>query len=163
MKIRKLRVQDAPLMLEWMHDYSVIQYFRENFADKKLDDCVRFIISSQDETENIHFAVADDADEYMGTVSLKHIRQGTAEFGIALRDCGIGCGYAASALQEILEYGYKNRGIDTVYLCVDPENRRALRFYEKHGFQRCEVPDQASGYTDEEKRKYIWYQLKKHP
>ena len=157
MKIRKLQVQDAPLMLEWMHDDVVVRYLRGNFAEKTKDDCTRFINESRNETESIHLAIVDDSDVYMGTVSLKHIQQNTAEFGIALRACAMGKGYASYGMKMIMEYGYKTRGIDTVYWCVAPENKRAVRFYEKHDYQRCEITEQSSGYTDEEKKKYIWY------
>lgn len=161
MKIRKLRLQDAPLMLEWMHDDTVVHYLREDYAGKAEEDCISFIIKARDEAENIHLAVADDSGEYMGTVSLKHIRQNTAEFGIALRTCAMGRGYAFYGMQAIMEYGSGNRGIDTVYWCVDPDNQRAVRFYEKHAFLRCSPPEQAPGYTEEEKRRYIWYRVER--
>ena len=45
----------------------------------------------------------------------------------------------------------------TIYWCVDPENQRALRFYEKQGFHRGDVPAWAEEYTDEEKSRLIWY------
>lgn len=159
MIIRKLRMQDAPLMLEWMHDDTLVHYLRADFAEKAIDDCIRFIIEAQDETKSIHLAVTDDSDEYMGTVSLKHIQKNTAEFGIALRACAMGKGYASYGMKMIMEYGYRNRRIDTAYWCVDSDNRRAVRLYEKHGFQKCKAPVQATEYTDEEKRKYIWYRV----
>ena len=161
MKLRKLRIEDAPFMLEWMRDETIVQYLRENFAEKTQEDCIRFINRSRDETESIHLAIGDDSDVYMGTVSLKHIQQNTAEFGIALRACAMGRGHALYGMKMIMEYGYRIRGIDSVYWCVDPENKRAVRFYEKHEYQRCEAPDQASEYTDEEKRRYIWYHVQR--
>ena len=161
MKIRKLRITDAPLMLEWMHDDRVVHDLRKDFAGKTAEDCIMFITDALNETENIHLAIADSNDEYMGTVSLKHISRNAAEFGIVLRACAMGKGYASYAMEKILEYGYRSRGIDVVYWCVSADNKRALRFYEKNGFQRCEAPEQATGYTDEEKRKYIWYRVER--
>ena len=149
-------MKDAPLMLEWMR--TVPHFFRDDFSGKTIDDCIRFISESQDETESIHLAIVDDHDEYMGTVSLKHIRRNIAEFAIALRSCAMGMGYASFGMKEITDYGYRNRNIVTVYWCVDPKNRRAVRFYQKQGYQPCDAPDQTLGYTDEEKRKYLWYQ-----
>lgn len=157
MKLRKLQVKDAPFMLEWMHDIKVVQYLRGDFPNKTEDDCLGFINKAQDETENIHLAIVNDHDEYMGTVSLKNIRKSTAEFGIALRTCAIGKGYATFAMKEILEYGYRERGIAIVHWCVDQGNLRAIRFYEKQGYQRCDAPEQTFRYSEEEKHKYIWY------
>ena len=159
MKLRKLRAKDALLMLEWMHDEIVVHYLREDFAEKTINDCIRFIDEAQDEADSIHLAIVNDQDEYMGTVSLKHIRQNTAEFGIALRTCAMGGICASFGMKEILVFGYKSRGIDDVYWCVVPENQRAIHFYEKHYYQRCDIPDQAFGYTEEEKKKYIWYRV----
>ena len=159
MKMRKLQMQDAHWMLEWMHDDTVVHYLRGNFAEKTIDDCIRFILKSRDETENIHLAVVDDSDEYMGTVSLKHIRQNTAEFAIALRASAMGRGYASFGMKAIMEYGYRSRGIDSFYWCVDPDNQRALSFYGKHSCRRGKAPDLSPGYTDEDKGRYIWYSV----
>ena len=157
MTLRKLQMKDAPLMLEWMHDDMVVRFLRGDFVNKTEADCLGFISSAQDEEESIHLAIVNDQDEYMGTVSLKHIQGDTAELGIALRACAMGKDYAFYGLKEILEYGSKNRGINSAYWCVDPENHRALRFYEKHGFRRCNPPALAFYYTDEEKNRFIWY------
>ena len=49
----------------------------------------------------IDVLVSDD-DEYMGTVSLKNIKSGTAELGIVTRKTSMGKGYSKYALDEIL-------------------------------------------------------------
>lgn len=161
MILRKLKVKDAPMMLEWMRDDNAVHYLRQDYSGKTLDDCICFITEAADESESIHLAIADDHDEYMGTASLKHIRNGRAELGIVLRTCAMGDGYGIFGMNEIMKYGYQTHGIDTVYWCVDPENQRAVRFYEKHGFHRFDDPEETVGYTDEEKRRYIWYQTQR--
>ena len=161
MKLRKLKTEDAPLMLEWMHDDELVHYLRHDFAGNTIDDCILFITEAQDESESIHLAVADDNDEYMGTVSLKHIQKNTAEFGIVLRSCARGDGYAVFGMNEIIKYGYRTRGIDTVYWCVDPDNQRAVSFYEKYDHHGCEIPEEALGYTDDEKSRYLWYRVQR--
>lgn len=87
MRIRKLELKDAPLMLEWMHDESVVCGLRGSFKEKTLDDCIAFINNAHMTEENIHLAIATDADEYMGTVSLKDIdrKEQSAEFAITVR------------------------------------------------------------------------------
>lgn len=76
MNLRKLEKKDAPFMLEWMHDNNVTIGFQRNFGEKTIADCEEFIKASQDIGNDIHMAVTDDNDEYMGTVSLKNIRTG---------------------------------------------------------------------------------------
>lgn len=46
MKLRKLKIKDALLMLEWMHDESVTMHLKTDFRNKTEDDCVSFISSS---------------------------------------------------------------------------------------------------------------------
>ena len=43
MNLRKLEIKDAPLMLEWMHDKSVVEDLRTNFLTKTIEDCENFI------------------------------------------------------------------------------------------------------------------------
>ena len=88
MRLRQLQLKDAPLMLEWMHDPDVVRYMHTDFASKTLTDCERFIQAAKNSAENLHYAVVNDEDEYMGTVSLKQIRDGKAEFAITVRASG---------------------------------------------------------------------------
>ena len=76
MKIRPLLPKDAPLMLEWMHDPDVVKFMHADFASKTLTDCERFIQAAKSSAENLHYAVVNDEDEYMGTVSLKTVISG---------------------------------------------------------------------------------------
>ncbi len=48
MYLRKLEMKDAPLMLEWMHDPSVVEKLHTNFAEKTLADAEGFISWSRD-------------------------------------------------------------------------------------------------------------------
>lgn len=157
-KLRKLEIKDAPLMLEWMHDDSVVKNLKINFAEKTIADCEVFIIGSQEMTNHLHLAIVDENDEYMGTVSLKHIENAAAEFGIAVRRCAMGKGYSYYGMTEIIKYGKKNLNLNKIYWCVDPENGRAVRFYDKHGYSRINVPKEAQGYSDKEKERFIWYE-----
>lgn len=161
MKLRKLLSKDAPLMIEWMHDDSVVHYLRGEFACKNEEDCFRFISEAEDTSNNIHMAIVNEFDEYMGTVSLKNIQHKVAEFAIVLRKCAMGKGYASYAMKEIMEYGYRTLGIATFYWCVDPENKRAVRFYEKNDYRRCGTPGQVVDYTEEEKLRFLWYKVTK--
>lgn len=155
--LRSLQKKDAPYMLEWMHDPSVVKYMKTDFGAKTLEDCYSFIDASHDPSENLHLAVTDDNDEYMGTVSLKNIKDGSAEFGITVRKCAMGKGYSQFGMKSIIEIGKNQCGISKIYWCVDPENKRALNFYDRLGFLRCVMPVEACGYSEEEKKNFIWY------
>lgn len=160
MNLRKLKTEDAPFMLEWMHDDSVVHDLKTNFAVKTLEDCISFIKMAQDIKENLHLAIVDENDTYMGTVSLKHITQTSAEFGITVRKCAMGKGFSKFAMQNIIETGFKQLGLQKIYWCVAPENHRAVRFYDKNKFDRCLAPAEAQHfYSAGEINHYLWYEV----
>lgn len=140
MYLRELRNEDAPLMLAWMHDKSVVDKLRGNFASKTIEDCKTFIESSIS-YNNIHLAIASDTDEYMGTVSLKNIEGGSAEFAITVRKEAMGKGYSWFGMEAIIEKAFNELNLESVYWCVSRDNERAVRFYDKHNFHEViDVP-----------------------
>ena len=160
MRLRQLQLKDAPLMLEWMHDPDVVRYMHTDFASKTLTDCERFIQAAKNSAENLHYAVVNDEDEYMGTVSLKHIKNRKAEFAITVRACAMGKDYARFAMESIIRKGFSELRLDKIYWCVSPENTRALRFYDKNGYKRSEEAEIDLYYTPEEIAGMKWYCVK---
>ena len=160
MNLRMLKPEDAPLMLEWMHDNSIVYHMKKNFAAKTMADCISFIKTSQDTKDNLHLAIVNELDIYMGTVSLKHITAKTAEFGITVRKCAMGKGYSKFGMDAILKKGFTELGINIIYWCVSPKNRRAIRFYNKNGYKCGSFPDEAKCfYAVGELYNYIWYSV----
>ena len=163
MKLRNLELKDAPLMLEWMHDKSVVEDLRRNFLSKTIEDCENFIKNSWDDKNNWNVAITDEEDTYMGTISLKNIKEDSAEFGITIRACAMGKGYSIWAMKEILNIGFQEKNLKKIYWCVSPDNKRAVRFYDKNGFRRVDakVLDMIEGYTQEQIDAYVWYLAEK--
>lgn len=163
MKLRNLELKDASLMLEWMHDKSVVEDLRTNFLTKTMEDCENFIKNSWDDNDNWNVAIIDNEDTYMGTVSLKNIKETSAEFGITIRACAMGKGYSIWAMKEVLRIGFEEKGLKKIYWCVSPDNKRAVRFYDKNGFERVDAKelDMIEGYTQEQIDAYVWYLVKK--
>lgn len=139
MYLRKLKQKDAPLMLEWMHDKDMTHDLAANFASKGLEDTKKFINLSKDISHSLHLAIVSDTDEYMGTVSLKFIdkKAGNAEFAIIVRKNAAGKGYSWYGMNEILKIAFEKLELNCVYWCVSEKNKRAIRFYEKHGFHEA--------------------------
>jgi len=134
MYLRKLELKDATLMLDWMHDESVTDKLRTDFSSKTLLDAENFIRASWGDKKNINLAIASDKDEYMGTVSLKHIEDGSAEFAVTVRSEAMSRGYSWYGMKEILDKAFNEYQLESVYWCVSRENKRAIRFYDKHNF-----------------------------
>lgn len=161
MHIRRLELKDAPLMMEWMHDQNVVQYMYSDFGSKTIDDAIAFIEYSQDAKEDVHMAIVSDEDEYMGTISLKHIENGSAEFGLVVRTKAMSRGYSWMGMKSILEMAFDKYDLQSVYWCVRRSNKRAIRFYDKHYFHEAydiprNVADRYVGATD-----LKWYSVLK--
>ncbi len=139
MNLRELEIKDAPYMLEWMHDDSVVKNLRGKFSSKTIEDAKKFIIDSQSLKHDVHLAIVSDEDEYMGTVSLKNIDNNnkSAEFAITVRSSAMGKGYSWYGMDEIIKRAFRDYGLENVYWCVDKNNTRAVRFYDKHNFHEA--------------------------
>ncbi len=139
MKLRRLQKKDASGMLEWMHDPEFQKHFQIDMMNRKMEDVIEFINQSQSdliEGKSIHYAIAGEEDEYLGTISLKDIDLSArkAEFAISLRKMAQGKGIATEATRELLRLAFDKFGLERVYLNVLSENRSAIHLYEKCGF-----------------------------
>ena len=148
-------------MLQWMHNPDAVAHLQGRFLEKTLQDCLDFIAVSQDSDNQLHLAVVDEDDNYLGTVSLKHIdrEQGDAEFAIAMHPDAMGTGCARSAMEQILDMGLKELGLNRIFWCVSPENQRAVRFYEKGGYPHvaAQTVKAQRYYTPEQINQLAWY------
>lgn len=135
--LRPLEQKDALRMLEWMRDSDVTRHLQIGGAGTTMEDVDRFIHEAQKKQNNLHQAIVNQSDAYLGSVSLKHINRERkeAEYAIALHPDAIGTDVAKCASEEILEIAFQELGLSRVYLNVLKRNTRAIRFYEKFGFQ----------------------------
>ena len=163
MKIRELEIRDAELMLEWMHDPRVNRFFRFDADKMTREDAVHFILSAREarlRRESFHFAIADDMDEYLGTISLKNVdwQEGKAEYAISLRTAAQGRGIGTRATEILLDYAFRDLMLKRVFLNVFSDNGHAIRMYEKCGFAFVETETEPVLVRGAEK--YLsWYQI----
>ena len=165
MKLRTLKLADANRMLEWMHNDDIVNNLGKNFKSYTLQDCNDFISHSQTDNSNLHLAITDETDTYMGTVSLKHIVDNTAEFAIVLHPNAIGLGYAKFAIHQILSIGFNKLSLKEIYWNVLKSNLRAIKCYNKNGYKRF-VPNTVKyltwgGYSTSSQDQFYWYKITK--
>lgn len=137
--IRKLEIKDLPYMYEWMHDDRVTKNLQNNFSaftEEMVRDFIEKAMLQDYESSNLHYAIIDENDEYMGTISLKNIdrKNKNAEYAIVTRFDAHGKGYAGKATEDILRLGFDELGLEKVYLYVSTGNIGANKFYRKFGF-----------------------------
>lgn len=161
MQLRKLEEKDGILMLEWMHDKNVVEFMGTNFAAKTIKDCIAFIHASQKTDTDLNLAITNDDDEYMGTVSLKHIDKTDhiAEFAITVRKKAMGKGYANYGMKEMIRIGLEEIDLQKIYWCVSAKNQRAIKFYDKNGFKRItDIPERIlEMYSAKQLEEFVWY------
>ena len=147
-------------MLEWMLDADLTSGLHDDYTAKTILDAECFIQAAQSMHPEKHYAIANDEDEYMGTISLRNIDldEGNAELAVVVRRDALSKGYALHGILEVLDVAFKDLGLNSVYWRVKAGNSRAIRFFEKHGFNTLDedVPyhilSQHSQETDS-----IWY------
>lgn len=155
-KLRPLKLTDTDRMLEWMHDKDLVGKLKQDFERKTREDCELFITRSLENECELHKAITDDSDKYLGTVSLKNINEESAEFAIALHRDAIGKGIAINAMKEILRIGFNEYSISEIYWYVSVENKRAIRFFDINGFVRV---NESEYQNTEDENRYIWYKV----
>lgn len=136
MKLRNLKVKDIPFQLEWMHSEDVSSFFQIDFKMKTYEDVLEFVQTGSNKV-NIHKAIVDDCDGYLGTISLKNINyeEKNAEYAIVIRKEYWGKGVASFATNEIFNLA-KELGLRNIYLTVLETNFNAIKLYKKFGFNR---------------------------
>ena len=106
-RLRQLQEKDAEGMLEWMQDSEIRKSFRFCTDNKTKADVLEFIRNAEVapiEGKSIHYAVSDDNDEYLGTISLKDVNltARNGEYAISLRRKAQGKGIGREATIELL-------------------------------------------------------------
>lgn len=134
-RLRELLEKDIEGMLEWMHTPEINCFFRFDAKDMDYKKALKFVTSKRE--EDIHFAIVNEQDEYIGTISLKDIDliHKKAEYAISVRKGWHGSGAAKEATEQLIQYAFKELQLHRIYLNVLSDNVRAIRFYEKCGFQ----------------------------
>lgn len=161
MHLRKLEMKDRFGMLEWMKDAEIMSHFRLSRELTHEEKVKQFIENSFDEV-NRHYAIVEDEDEYLGTISLKNIDKinNNAEYAIVLRRQALSTGVAKIATNQLINIAFNELNLYKVYLNVLSNNLRAIRFYEKLNF-KLEGEFKGHLYIDNKYMDIKWYGVTK--
>jgi UDP-4-amino-4,6-dideoxy-N-acetyl-beta-L-altrosamine N-acetyltransferase len=139
-KLRELRKEDILKINKWRNDSKLINYLVAPFRYINLDVDYRWYdnyMQNQNTTIRCAIVEATDEDNILGLVSLTNINfiNRSAEVHIMIGDTknrGKGIGYFA--VIEILNHAFNNMNLNRIELGVLESNTRALKLYEKVGF-----------------------------
>lgn len=159
-RLRKLEEKDAVGMLEWMTDPAITRFFRFDASSVTIERCLAFIAEANAQENCRHYAIVDGADEYLGTISLKNIENGSAEYAVSTRSRAHGTGAALLATRQLLSLAFGELGLRRVYLNVLADNGRANAFYKKVGFRFTHVEKDAVEIRGK-KADLNWYEIER--
>lgn len=162
MELRNLKEKDANKMFEWMTDPEMYCNFQFDPEKVSLEGCKEFIKSTLNDETNKHFAIVDEEDVYCGTISIKNINDKNGEYAISVMKEYHGLGIAEFATKKILDISFNELNLNKVYLNVLSENKRAIKFYEKMGFN-YEGEFKEHIYKDGEYKDLKWFAIFKNP
>ena len=159
--IRPLVIRDALTSYMWSNDPQIwnytmkkmTRYISPEIETEWLRECLTH-------TDQANFAICvRELDTYIGNVRLVDVKDKTAEVHIFIGNklyWGKGIGY--QAIIQILEYGFFEAELESVFLRVHPANISAIRVYEQAGF---EIKGRDEGFIvmDISKREFIERQI----
>ncbi len=141
-----LNLDHIDAILEWANDPAVTghSHFWRQPSDRKR--VARFILEHEDDPSCAYWAafgrtegVAPEEASvgYVGNVFLFHLNRDYhhGQIGITIKQAAWNRGYAQEMMPAALRYGYRQLGMNKIYLQVFTTNTRALGLYRKLGFQ----------------------------
>jgi RimJ/RimL family protein N-acetyltransferase len=130
-----------PKYVEWLNDWEVARFLMPGIPfPLNIEAETEWFESRGKDRDNIVFAILARAEnQLIGNCGLHRIdwKNRSAIFGIFIGDKNYwGKGYGTDATRTCLRFAFEELGLNRVELEVYDFNTRALRAYEKAGFQR---------------------------
>lgn len=161
--LRELEYTDENDLFEMDSD-PVVHFYIENNPVKSIDEIKKVIemLKKQYQENGIaRWAVVDKATkECVGWSGLKYFNQplnnhnNFYELGYRFKKKHWGKGFATESSIAILDYGFKNLNVDTIFAITNPKNVNSKKVLTKLGFDFQETFDYDGDPTD-------WFELKK--
>ena len=139
-RLRPLQKADASLLYEWITDRTLVIH-NAPFWPVSESDHESWIESMMTKRSDLVIFVIEeiDSERTIGTCQLFNINwiHRSAELQIRIGDVTHqGKGLGTDAVTLLCEFGHADLNLHRIYLHVFASNRRAIRAYEKCGFQR---------------------------
>ncbi len=136
-----LAAEDAKTCYEWFVDPEIRRFVSSHTLPNTFEKSKNFIEEMNVSTSDVLLGIFTRPEgEYIGNIALHGIDRDNmnAFFGIVI---GLskyhGKGIGTEAVRMLLEYAFRDLGLNMVFLNVFADNARAIRSYEKLGFKKC--------------------------
>jgi RimJ/RimL family protein N-acetyltransferase len=137
--LRPIRISDAEKCFRWVSHPEVSRYLGFLQPARTLEQERSWIASILSDPQHQRaFVIQNEREEDIGTCGLRAMdrQEGTALLGIMIGDPRLwGRGYGTAATNALLQYAFEELGLREVRLSCHAENKRAIRYYERVGFE----------------------------
>jgi RimJ/RimL family protein N-acetyltransferase len=136
--LRAVEPSDVRQLWEWRNDEEGMRLRDWPEPPYPLAQAEKDYEESQCDEHHLRFVITTLDGELIGETALTHIdqRSGEADFNIAIGNKAYwGKGYGTDATHALMKYGFEQMNLHRVTLYVHDFNARAIRVYEKCGFQ----------------------------
>lgn len=136
--LRPLRRSDAPDYCRWLADGEATRFLQRHEDPPTMREELQYIADQRRRPDTVHWALDTREGVHIGSTSLMKLDrdQRHAEFGIFIGDpryWGQRLGTEAGSL--VLRYAFRQLKLHRVYLHVYAFNLRAIRSYQRLGYQ----------------------------
>ena len=137
-RLRPVEERDLPNFVRWLADPEVTRWLGDLEGAPSLEDEQEWYENKRGDPDNVLWAIDGPGGRLIGTIELRvSPRQRRAEMGVAIQDkTQWNQGYGTQAVGLVLDYAFDDLGLNRLQLTCDEDNARAIRCYEKCGFQR---------------------------
>ncbi|MCK9470848.1 MAG: GNAT family N-acetyltransferase [Bacilli bacterium] len=137
--LRKMSFKDATDLFEIRSNPEMIDY-SDSKLDEFLEDTIKFIeIINRGIEKNkwINWGIIHkENNKLIGTINIWNfdMEEKKAEIGYGLNPKYQGKGLMSEALKEVINFGFKEIGLDSIEVWTEKRNERSIKLIEKHGF-----------------------------
>ncbi len=95
----------------------------------------KWVREKLDEKAVLFSMIEKSSGAFIGNIELMDFTETEAELGIAITAAKQELGYGTEAIRAVTDYAFDQLVLKRVFLKVYPDNSRAIRVYEKCGYQ----------------------------
>lgn len=140
------RIDYIPVSFDLVDDYLVMVNDKEIqrliSKDERVysrEDELNWIKSKLEDKAYVFSMISKEDGSYIGNVELMDVENGSAEVGLCITMSMQNKHYGTEALKRIIEYAFKDVGLNTLTAVIFSNNVRSLHNVEKIGFKRCGI------------------------
>jgi len=133
--IRPLNRADLSAMAAW-RPFDDPLLAGANWLQRAPDELQRWYTQSQGDPQRLLYTLLDESGRTVGLLTLREVNgRRSARLGVTLGADFVSQGYGTEALLLFVDYYFDELGFDKLALDVAAYNQRAIRVYQKLGFQ----------------------------